>query len=321
MAVSNRTQKCQMGQEVNSGTAVAASTIWLGTVRMTDETELTFVEESIGNYAGYGSTYIAKEGAAIDFESVPASYEQLGYMFDAGLSADSTSSSGALFIHTHYMSSTSAQTITTYTLEVGDNEDVEEAEYCFCESFQLSGSVDEAVMLTSTWRGRQANTATFTAALTRPNTERLIMNTGQLYVDDNTIGTTQITQSFRSFTLNVNTGWRPVQTADGNLYFTFAKVVDPEITLEITAEHDATWDSAGEKTNWRNQTERLVRLHFAGSSGRRLDFDIAGKWESFSPIEEEDGNSILRGTLRGYYSTSDTLFGTVALVNLLETLP
>lgn len=325
MAVSSRTQKCQMGGEGTGapGTATAATTIWLGTVRLQDETEVTFIEESIGNYGGYGRTYIPKEGASISFEDVPASYEQIGYLFDAGLSVDSTSASGALYIHSHAMSSTSAQTINTYTLEVGDGEDVDEAEYCFCESYTLSGSVDEAVGVTSTWRGRQATPSSFTASLTRPSTEVLLFNTGTLYIDSSggTIGNTQVSNSFRSFSLNVNTGWRPLQTGDGVLYFTLAKLVDPTAVLEITAEHTSDWDSAGEKGNWRTETTRLVRVQFNGSSGRRIHIDLAGKWEAFSAIEEDDGNSVLRGTLRGFYSTTDTLFHEVSLANTAAVLP
>jgi hypothetical protein len=313
-----------MGREGTgaAGTDTAATTIWLGTVLLQDMRELTWVEESIGNYAGYGSTFIAKSGSDITFEEAPADFEQIIHVFEAGIAANvSTSASGSLFVRNYQMSSTSAQTPMTYSLEVGDNEDVDESQYCFCDSFSLSGAPDEAVMLNSHWMGRVATAASFTASLSRPTIERMIFNTGRLYIDTNTAGTTQITSSFRSFNLNVTTGFKPVQTADGNKFFTFVKMTDPEVTLDITAEHDSSWDSAGEKANWRSQTERLLRLAFQGSSGRRLHIDLAGKWTTFSATEEEDGNSVITGSFKAYYSTTETFFADFEIANLTNAIP
>jgi hypothetical protein len=151
----------------------------------------------------------------------------------------------------------------------------------------------------------------------------MIFNTGTLYIDDSggSVGGTQVSSSFRSFSLDVTTGAQPVQTGDGNLYFTFHKIVNPEVTLEITAEHTADWDSAGEKANWRNETVRLVRVQFNGSSGRRLHIDIVGKWITFSAIEEEDGNSVLTGTLKGHYESTDDLGLTFTMANALAAMP
>ena len=327
MAVSARTRKCQLGDEGTGtptwGTATAATAIWLGTVTMQDLTNVTHIEESIGNYLGYGRTYIPSEGAEINFDSVPASYEQLGYPLYAGIDGEAgTSSSGTLYLWTYIMSDTAAQNLRSYTLEVGDSEDVEEASYCLCRSFNLSGSVDEAVMLSSTWFGRSVTGGvSFTAGLTRASTEPLIFNTGKLYIDSNTAGTSQVSNSFRSFSLDVTTGAQPIQTADGNLYFTFYKIVDPEVILTITAEHTSDWDSAGEKANWRNETDRIIRVQFNGSSGRRLHTDLFGKWTSFSSIEESDGNSVLTGTFKAHYSASAALGCKFVLANTLATMP
>jgi hypothetical protein len=316
-----------MGREGTGspGTATAATTIWLGTVTMVDETAIEFVEESIGNYAGYGRTYIPREGAAVTFEAVPASFEQFLHPLEAGIETASTSASGSLYTRTYSASTSSEQTIMTYTLEVGDGEDVEESEYAFCESFSLSGSFDEAVMLQSQWRGRQVSSVAFTGSLSRPSTEIAIFNTGKLYIDDSsgTAGTTQVSNSFRSFSLDVNTGWRGIQTADGNLYFTFTKLVDPEVMLTITAEHTSDWDSAGEKAKWLAENIRLIRLAFTGaaSPGSRMYIDLAGKWQSFSAIEESDGNSVLTGVFRAFWSTTDTLFAEFNVITNLATVP
>jgi hypothetical protein len=177
-------------------------------------------------------------------------------------------------------------------------------------------------MLSSTWFGRSVTGGiVFTTGITRPAVEPIVFNTGRLYIDSNTAGTTQVSSSFRSFNLDVQTGLQPIQTADGNLYFTFHKVVDPVVTLEITAEHTSDWDSAGEKNNWRNETDRIIRLRFNGTDGRRLHTDLYGKWETFSAIEEEDGNSVLTGTFRAHYDSTEDLGFTMNVVNELTALP
>ncbi len=325
MAVSAKTRKCQMGRESTAtpGTATAATTIWLGTVTMIDESEVVFIEESIGNYGGFGRTYIPSEGAAIAFESIPVSYQQIHHPLEAGVQTVSTAADGATFTYTYRLSSTAAHTPMTYTLEVGDAEDVQEAEYSLCRDFNLSGSFDEAVMITSNWFGRQTTNAAFTASLSRPAAEVMIFNTGKLYIDNSgtTPGVTQITNSFRSFSMDVTTGLQPIQTADGNLYFTFHKVVDPGVVMTITAEHDAQWDSAGERANWLAETIRIIRVEFTGTVPFRFQVDMAGKWESFSAIEESDGNSILTGTFRSFYSTSDTLFSEFIVRTSLTSVP
>jgi hypothetical protein len=314
--------KCQIGDESPNGTPTAATAIWRGKVSMEDLTKVTFVDEDVGNYAGVGRSYIASEGAAITFDSTPATYEQISYIFRSGVQSGNTSSIGATYTWYHTMASTAATTITTNTIEFGDGEDVDEASYCFVESYTISGAPDEAVMVTANWRGRQSTQTTFSGSATLPAVEDMLFNTGKLYIDNSggTVGDTQVSNSFRSFTLNVTTGWQAIQTADGNLYFTMAKLTAPEVTLEITAEHDSTWDSAGEKANWVAQTARLVRLEFTGTQDRRFRIDLAGKWETFSSIEEEDGNSVLRGTMRAFYSSADTLFHGYEVRNLTADL-
>lgn len=325
MAVSSKTRKCQMGRESTAtpGTATAATTIWLGTVGMQDTSEVVFIEESIGNYGGYGRTYIASEGAAIAFESIPASYQQLHHPLESGIQTGITSTDGATWTYTYRMSSTAAHEVMTYTLEVGDNEDVQEAEYSFCTDFNLSGSFDEAVTITSNWVGRQTTDTSFTGSLSRPTAEIIIFNTGKLYIDatSGSVGATQVSNSFRSFSLDVQTGVSAIQTAEGNLYFTFHKITDPGAVLTITAEHTSDWDSAGERANWLAQTIRLIRLEFSGTAPLRLRVDMAGKWESFSSIEESDGNSILTGVFRSFYSTADTLFTEFEIETTLTAIP
>ena len=56
----------------------------------------------------------------------------------------------------------------------------------------------------------------------------------------------------------------PVFTGDGELYFTFAKGVEPIIYLDVEFEHDST--ATAEKDIWRTNVARLIRLKIQGTT-------------------------------------------------------
>ena len=323
MAISSRTKKAQLYREATAGTPGAATTIWRGTATLQDMTQVTWAEEDVGQYPNQLRTYIPSEGAEITLEGV-CTYEQLPHILEMGVQTVTPSGTESPYTYTYTFPTDTARTIKTYTMEIGDGEDCEDAEYVFCESFEISGGADEAWMMSASCRGRQVTQGTSFASLSLPAVEEVLFNTSALYIDASggTIGTTQVSNSFRSFSLSVTTGWSAVQTGDGNLYFTLAKSAgEPEIMLEITAEHDSSWDSAGEKANWVAQTIRLIQIKATGTSSREITINLAGLWETFGTIEDADGNSVLTGTFRAGYSSADTLFANIAVKNALSSLP
>jgi hypothetical protein len=48
---------------------------------------------------------------------------------------------------------------------------------------------------------------------------------------------------------------------------------------------------------------------------------LAGKWTTFSAIEEEDGNSVITGSFKAYYSTTETYFADFEIANLTNAIP
>lgn len=324
-------RKIQLGRESTAGTAVAATTIWRGMGTIEDQRETVFVEEDIGYLSGVDRTMVPKLHAAISLASVPATFEQLPHILEMGVRTDAPAQDGAGtgYLYEYVFPTTAANTIKTYTIEGGDNQAAEEMEYCFVESFTLEGTAGEALMMSAEIKGRQVSTSAFTGAATLPTVEEILFSKGKLYIDDadGTIGTTQKTSTLLSATLNVTTGLVPVFTADGALYFTFVKGVMPEITLDITFEHDGT--ATAEKAAWRAETARLIRLQFEGAAlgtagdytYKTLTIDLAGKWESFSALEDSDGNDTVTATFRARYNATAALFAQIDVVNELSALP
>lgn len=333
MAV-KKLRKIQIGIETAAGTNIAASTVWRGTGVPEDVSTFEFVEEDVGYLPGTDRLINPKVMAKIELEPTPATFEQLPLILTAGVKTVKTGvtdTGGAGKIYAYVFPTTAANTIDTLTVEGGDDQQEEESAYCFVESFRLGGRAGEAVQMSATLIGQQFSTGAFTASTTAPlpAVECMMFSKGKLYLDAVTgsVGGTVKSNTLLEGQLDVKTGWQPVFTASGNLYFSFAKSTPPDVTLALTFEHDAT--AVAEKVNWRAGTPRLVRLQFLGStfasSGaypvHTVNIDLAGKWASFDKIGEQDGNDIVRGVFQARYNTTASLFATITVVNDAATLP
>lgn len=321
-------RKIQMGPETTAGTAVAATSYWRGVGTIQDIEEVVFVEEDIGLLSGSDRTYIPRVEALLNLEPTEATFEQLPYLFQMGIEevSPTTDASGdGIFSYVMSIQSTDINTSTdlgTYTFEAGDNQQAEEFAYGYCRSITLSGDAGQGLMMSGEIVGRQASNTTFTAGLTIPTVEDILFSKGKLYIDavGGTIGSTQVSNSFLTMNLSINTGWMPVYTADGNIYFSFVKQTMPEVILQVTFEHDA--NSVIEKGYWRDQTARQIRVKFDGSDASKyLTLDMAGKWENFEPIGERNGNDILSGTFRARYNSTAALFFEAVIGTGLASLP
>jgi len=323
-------RKLQIGAEDTMGTAVAATSILRMNGMPDDQRETMFVDEHVGYLSGVDRTYVPKLLAALTSEG-EATFEQLPYLLNAAVenSAGVQDGAGSGYVYTYDLPTTAQNTLKTYTIEGGDDQQAEELEYCFVENMVLSGAPGEAWKATADWLGRQVSKTTFTASLDLPMVEEILFSKSKLYIDaaDGTIGTTVKSSVLLGAELSIKTGWAPVFTGDGKLYFTFIKCVDPEVLLKVTFEHNAT--AVAEKDAWIAQTARLMRLLVQGSalgtSGaytyKTLQIDLAGKWEDFEVIGAQDGNDIVTGTLRARYNATADLFGQVVVVNELSALP
>jgi len=331
-------RKNQFGKETVAGTAVAATTIWRGTGLIENTAEFVFPEEDIGYVSGVDRQYVPMLGASLSLDSTPATFEQILHVFEAGVlkvTTGAANGAGSGKVYTYPMPTTNAcdmssstRAIQPYTIESGDNNEVEEMEYSFVESFNLSGNPGESVMIASEWRGRQTSNSSFTTAATLPTVEEILFSKGKIYIDaeGGTIGTTQVTNTWLNFNLDVTTGLKGIATGDGNKYFSFVKGVTPEAVLTVTFENNAS--ATTEKTNWENGTARLIRLLFVGTAfttsgtyaNKTLIVDLAGKWEDFTG-GDDDGNDTVTGVFRARYNTTAALFGQFVVANLLTSVP
>ena len=327
-------RKVQLGREGTAGTAVAATTIWRGpAVRPQDDQQKVLRDENIGLSSGVTSQYTPKKLASMSFPATPAYFNGIQHICEAGIKTVSPTADGAGsgYINSYPLPSGDSNSTKTYTIEGGDNKDMEEMEYSFVTDFELSGKKNEAWMLTSNWQGRQSQVTSFTTSLSVPVFSPMLFNKSKIYIDNvgGTLGGTQIANSWIEAKLKITTGLKAQFTGDGNLYFSFMDFIGAKASLELTFLHNAT--IAAEREKWRSDTARQIRILIEGNSlasagttysKETFRIDMAGLYSSFGPANDEDeGTNVSKAVFQGAYDSTAALFCNLLLVNELSSVP
>ncbi len=322
-------RRIQVGPEATAGTAVAATERLFGpgaSVQALDN--VMFVEHDDGDIVGRDETVKTRQFAQVAVPERAFSFEQFVWLLQCGVAAQQTGvddAAGTGKIYTHVFPRTAAATIKTLTVEAGDNVQAHEMEYGFCRDFTVSGETTEegqVVQMGATLQGRQRAQATFTA-LDPASVTFAPANLGSLYIDDadGTVGTSQVEATLVGWSLRVTTGLVPVFSADGELYFTTLQQTGPEIVLDMTLRYLAGAEAEAE--NWLGEVARQVELKLEGAalttSGayakHTARFQLPGKWEEFTILEDRNGDDIVRATFRSRYNHANTNAPQIIVVN------
>jgi len=320
-------RKIQMGPETTKGTAVAATFMWRGLGVIKDQEEVIFPAEHVGILGGSERAYISRYWGELSMPEVEATFEQLPHLFEAGIATEVPTTDGlgtSCFIYNYLAPTTTQNTTTTYTIEGGDDNQAEEFDYGFVKSFKLTGEGQGALMMSAEWFGRQVTNTDFTALTTPPVVEEILVNSGVLYIDTTTVGTTTVSDTLFGIDLDWTTGLQEYWAVDGSKDFSIIKQKGDEIVVTLTYEHNS--DAVAEKGEWRDGTIRFIRLKFEGSdtlstgttyTKKTLLIDMAGKYEDFSVLGSRDGNDVLEAKFRCRYAVNATnpLKADVTVVN------
>lgn len=325
-------RKIQLGRETTAGTAVAATALWRGIGTLEDNLSQKEVEEDIGFLSPLDRFYISSYLGKLQFENIPATYEQIPYILEAGVKAVNTGSSdgsGSGKIYAYSFSTNASNTVNTYTLEGGDNAGAERMAYSFVQKFKLSGKGGEAWMVNADWVGRQISTTTFTGSINPPSVTDILFQNTKVYLDatSGTAGTTQISNTVLAADVDVTTGLKYFWTADGNLYFTTHKVSESDISINVTMEYNGS--SIAEIANWRGGTSRQLAIIVTGPalttagttySNKTLKMVFSGHWQKFTKIGEQDSDDIVTGTFIAKYNQTSANYAALTVVNELSSL-
>ena len=329
-------RKLQMGKEVTPGTGVAATAIWRGEGTYEDQRQQEFVAEQVGIAGGVGRQHLKQLLAMVKMEETPMPFEQFPYLLAAGIKNVVTGVAdgvGTDLIYAYPFPTSAGQTIKTFTLEVGDDEQEEEGEYAFVTDINLKGRGGndmDLVSMSGDWLCRQLATSTFTSTPALVAVESVPFGKTRFFIDaiGGTMGATEKTNTLVEFDLKIKTGFRPRFEGDGQYYFSRAFWNGTfECTAEIAMEYNAT--SKAQVANWRARTPVQIQLLIEGSAVgtpgtdytyKTCQVDLVGSWEKFSGLEDVDEGDTVRGTLRTHYHATPATRGQIVVVNELASL-
>jgi hypothetical protein len=297
-----------------------------------DNREVIFPEEDVGILGGTDRSYIARRWSEVAMPAVEATFEQVGYIFEAGVQAVQTGTvdtAGSGYVYSYAASTTAQNSTLTYSIEGGDDQQAEEFSYGFVKHFNLAGTGQGALMMSSDWTGQTTTNATFKTGLSIPSVEEILVNNATLYIDNagGGIGTTTVGDTLFGVDLDWTTGLQEYWAVDGSLDFSLTKFTRDDIVLTMTYEHNGS--AVTEKAKFRDGSTRLVRLLFAGSAlttegtfaNKTLRIDLTGVYEDWSALEDQDGNDVVTATLRVRYGETDSSKADIVVVNELANLP
>ena len=224
-------------------------------------------------------------------------------------------------------------TLNTYTLEGGNNQQAYEMDYAHIESFIIAGNAAEGVMMSANWVARQMIDTTFTGALTIPTLlagDHIKFGDTDIYIDEpgGTIGINQISNTLYNFSLEVTTGYVPVFT-DTSTEFDYVQWTREAFsaTLRMSYKHHTTADA--EQDKWETNVARLVRLEFTGLavgtpgttySNMTFQINAAGVYNEFVHTDQ-DGNDVKEVTLQIGHDLTSSQGLDFLVVNELSAFP
>lgn len=345
-------RRIQFGLETTPGTGVAATARmrWNGGT-LDDAREHEFPEELVGFYDGTDRQYTKLVSGALDIAETPLTPDQLPYLFAAGLggpvtgAADGTGSTGFRYATTIPFNPASPPTNRAYTVEGGDNNEVERLTYGKVTKIVLKGSQKAACTMSGAMIGQQvALLGGGFAATTLVDTNDLIFAGSRLYLDavGGTIGTTQVQEQLLGFEITIEPMWVPKQTGEGapdNPIWSFVVYTGCKITGKLTLENGTSSTTGivngtnGIRSWFRARTPRLMRLDVLGQSyatagtgtlltGRRgVRLDLPIRFTKVPPLEDVDGNATVTVEFESRYNSTFGGRGTITVANETSALP
>jgi hypothetical protein len=162
-----------------------------------------------------------------------------------------------------------------------------------------------------------------------PAVEDIAFGGTKLFIDpvSGTLGATQVTNSLLSCTVTFKAGIVGRNTGDGVFYFSHLEFTPEDITVKLSFLYNG--NSQAERAAFRAQTPRLIRIQSQGSalttpatySYKTRNIDLAGKWEKWDPIGEQNGSDIIAGSFHAKYDSTAAKYCVVTYVNQLASLP
>lgn len=313
----------QYGLEATRGTAVAADRVWPGmapaNLKPGQDVQPKFIQEMNNVRVAERRVAIYQYAYRNNIQSSDTTFQQLLFPLSCGLKGNVTAveqnTSQSDYLWDFTPSLTAANSPDSATVELADDVQAWEAEYCMFDKLNFSGTIeqdggDAAVAFDGGFFGRQLQPVTKTGSLSLSTGELMNSKLARLYYDTawSGVGGTELSNLLRGFQIEILTGVHPDSTGSANQYFNSHKEGMIGVMGTFTIEGGATANSI--LADCRAGTFGVVRLAINGSqigSGdtHNLTIDIGGFMETVSAIDSEDRtNNLATFAIHGTYDTT-----------------
>lgn len=254
----------QMGKESTAGTSVAATKIWYpnGTGNLDIDPMQALHRGNRGTRTSLA--YATAKGIAvkIPYQSNPdwgVAWDELPHIFGQICAIGTATGASADKTWTVAPSQTGANAAgSAYTIEVFDDTQEFEVEYCQATGFTLSASADAMTTVSVDWQGRQSSKSTKTT-LTPISPVRIpgYLWKPTFFTTIAGLGTAANYTGLEDWEVAIDTGLRPQFYQDGNPYFSEfvqSEEFSGQVTLHVTSTSTAIsqfydkWNPGGSPT-------------------------------------------------------------------------
>lgn len=318
----------QAGFESTRGTAVAATRKVYANITPSFTKAIREFTDTSGTYAGRRRVAFQRE--IVTFSGVDLlTYEDLAWwaqlMIKGNVAGVGDEDTPEAFTYT-FTPTLSTDDLEAMTLEWNHVGNAYESSQVMVNTWTIRIDPDNegGWLLDTEMLARDIATTTHTTSLPDRTTEVIKAPTTKLYIDDTTLGSTQVTAKFISATVSGNNNIHYKAFAENETAFAANKVgrgprtFDATITLEF--------DSDAEFAKMRAGTQRFVRILATGSQINddptlsTAQIDMNGYWNTISWGNRE-GNIIATFGLAAYYNASSAYDLKLTVINDIETLP
>jgi len=324
----------QYGVETTHGSRVAATKKWMGDAPVPKDREAVRPTYNLGVRSRASENHLyQKQVSSLPLTLDDAYYQGLPWLLAMTLKGGVTpgevtgGQGDYLWTFTPSLVAATADTMQSFTLEIGDNLQCYQVGYLMGRSIKFSAQTgaNAALKVSVDAFADEVTKVTATAALALPATTPIVAGNTKLYIDTTWagIGGTLVSGLLRGWDLEIITGLH--QKFLGNTLVPNAHgVTYLDWKLALTLEDNAA--AAAWFTKFQAQTACAVRLEVPGpqigtGTPHNLKFDLWGAPTQADPMGSEvDGNHIMPVTVDSLYNTVGAITLACALTTNLNTL-
>ena len=287
-------RKIQVGKESVIGTPTAPSTQLVGRLSMHPNYAIYRPDDhDTGLFSEYYRSEIVGQQAEGTFES-DFNFEQAPILLGMAVKGGVTPV-GNTYDFTPDLDS--AWDPDTYTFLYGDNAQVYRTPMTFARSLTISGSVDEAVMVSADlWGQKMETVSAWGAGITIPSTlEPAKTNLARVYIDGAwaDIGETEVPASVLDFSWQITEGIEAIKYLNGELFPTALTESKRHVELDLTLAHNDDYTGTVLPA-FLAQTKLFVQISIDGSGTKNLTLQGAFVVDNPEALADQNGQDVIK---------------------------